>query len=452
MYAANPDSLFHVQNLVRPDIFTTLTTKEAYKIITEYHQKNIKLDGAILFRLLIKAGVPQANCTDVAAFSETPYLSQEQLIEYVTILFNDYVKRYLTSFFERTIISLAKNDPISEMMRVKDVITQVELAVNNVSKDKSIKVMFDETVQRIKDLKTGTIERYGFSWGLPSLDKKTLGIVQGINVVAADKGGGKSSLLINIIVENAIVNPIPLLFFSMEMTAIEVLTNVIANMRRINSRALRTGGVDDEQLLSIEQIKNRLHESFTIDETGGITWAYFEAKVRAHRKKHKIPPSQTMLVLLDYLGLMKNMPEESRMSKEEKVEQTCTELMRICKNENIALVKLAQFSREGSKRGNDTFNIKTEEDKLRAMRPRMTDLKGSSAIESNAVSIILLYRAEYYGITEVNGKSLIGLCEINIAKGRYVEPKPVYVNFQGKYNLFTDIEEGLGAEKEDDPF
>lgn len=451
-YMKNPDVFSGIENLVRPNIFTTPATKASYELIKHYHDKGIELDITALWTALIKKGVPQKECAIVPSFIGYSYINPELVKEYVTDLFTQYVGRYL---YPIMIAQAKSNNPLEALRVVKDAITNVELALNNVSKEKSIKTQFKEAVQRIKDLKTGVIVRPGFSWGIKSLDKKTLGIVQGINVVAADKGGGKSSLVINIIVENAIRNKIPLLFFSMEMTAVEVLTNVIANVKRINSRALRTGSVDDEELIDIEKLESSFDDSCSIDETGGITWQYFESKVRAHRKKNKIPSSETMLVVLDYLGLMKNSPDESRMSKEERIEQICTELMRICKNENIALVKLAQFSREASKRGNDTYNIKTDEDKLRALRPRMSDLKGSSAIESNAVTIIMLYRPEYYGILQSNGRDFKGLCEINIAKGRYVNPEPVYVNFTGKYNLFEDIvmeDKGIVTQGEGDAF
>jgi len=434
-YATSPDIFNDVEHLVKSNIFTTPFTKAVYEIIKEYHDKDIQSDGVSIFNTLIKKGFSQSECSQVALLEFSSHIPHMMVKEYVIDLFNQSIGRYLYPIMKA---QLGSSDPMSAMLTLKDAILNVDMVVNNVSREKGIYKQFDETIQRIIDLKTKVIERAGFSWGIPSLDYKTLGIVQGINVVAADKGGGKSSLVINIIVENVFKSNVPLLFFSMEMTAVEVITNIIANIQRINSKALRTGQVDDDEIKTIKTIKNKLNESFVIDETGGITWEYFESKVRAHRKKHKIPANVTMLVVLDYLGLMKNSSGESRMSKEEKIEQICTELMRICKNENIALVKLAQFSREASRRGNDTFNVKTDEDRLRALRPKMSDLKGSSAIESNAVTILMLYRPEYYGILQSNGTDFRELCEINIAKGRYVNPGPVYAKFQGKYNLFED--------------
>lgn len=445
VYIDNPDAFEVVENLIRQNIFTTAVTRKSYEIIKAYHIKNIKPDINIIFQSLIKSGIPKNDCILVTYF--TGYLSTNQVIEYVTTLFNDYVAIYLSHSFRGAISNFNSSDPIQEMNKVKEAINTVESALNNVTKDKSIKLQFDEAFNRIKGLKSGEIEQLGFGYGVPSLDEKTLGITQGINLIAGDKGCGKTSLVINVIRRNVLELQIPVLFFSLEMTAVEIITNLIANVKKINSKALRTGQVEESELVDIRTIRDKLGDSFVIDETGGITWQYIENKIKTFRKKHNVPHNQTMLVLLDYLQIMKNSPDESRMNKEEKIEQICNELMRICKNENIAMLKLSQFSREGNKRGNDSYNVKTEEDRLKALRPRMGDLKGSSAIESNALSILLLYRPEYYGIKEANGRDLRGLCEINIVKGRYVNPEPLYVKFQGKFNLFEDYIEDESAIK-----
>jgi len=451
-YMQNSDLFAGIENLVRPNIFTTAVTKKSYEIIKKYHDKGMEPDTALIWKALHKAGVPQSEAAVVTSFNSAPQLSQEHVKEYVESLFSDYAAEYISKASKSFILNADSSDPIEEMLRLKDAITNVELALNGVNKEVSIKTQFKEAVKRIKDLKTGSIERAGFSWGIASLDEATLGIVQGINIVAAGKGEGKTSMLINMIVENVIKKQIPMLFFSMEMTAVEVLTNVISNVRRLNSKALRMGSVEDSDILDIESLEDKLNESFVIDPTGGITHQYFTAKVRDFRKKNKIPYSETILVALDYLGLMKNTSEESRMTKEEKIEHICVELMSTCKNENIALVKLAQFSRERDKRGNDSYAVKNDNDKLRALRPVLSDLKGSAAIESNAVTILLLFRPEYHKIYEANGRDFRGLAEINIAKGRYVPPEPVYVNFTGKYSLFTDLvpeEGGIITEGED---
>lgn len=437
----NSDLFSGIEHLVRPNIFTTTVTKKSYEIIKQFHAKNIEPDIILIHKSLHKLGIDTADLAEVGKFETNSRLSEGQVKEYVDSLFLDYTADYISKAAKTFILNASDADPIEEMLKIKDAITNVELALNGVSKERGVKTQFREAVQRLKDLKSGVTKRAGFSWGIRSLDQRTLGIVQGINIVAATKGGGKSTIIINVIIENVLLGKLPMLFFSMEMPAIEVLTNVISNVRQINSENLRRGNVEDFDMSGIEDIENSLNEPmFVIDETGGITHQYFEAKVREFRKKNKIPYSQTILVALDYLGLMQNSADEMRMSKEERIEQICTQLMRICKNENIALLKLAQFSRELDKRGNDSYSVKNDSDRLNALRPKMSDLKGSAAIESNAIKILLLYRPEYYGILECDGIDFKGKCEIIIAKDRYGRPGKKMVGFEGKYSMFYDLE------------
>jgi len=130
--------------------------------------------------------------------------------------------------------------------------------------------------------------------------------------------------------------------------------------------------------------------------------------------------TQTILCPIDYLQLMSNTADEIKgTSDEQRISKICKELTRITKSENVAIVLLSQLSRPP---------------KGEIPRPKMSDLKGSGAIEANAILVLLLFRPEYSNILQdENGRDLRGLCEINPAKGRYIKPEPVYVRFEGKY-------------------
>jgi len=183
--------------------------------------------------------------------------------------------------------------------------------------------------------------------------------------------------------------------------------------------------VDDSDVLTIRQVKERIKTNLEIDDTAGINWQYVEAKIRAYRTKNKIPKSKKILVAVDYLQLFKNSQDEMRMNKEERIETTVNELARICKSENVAMPLLSQFSRQ-------------EKDR-KTPRPRVSDLKGSGAIEAAAILILLLFRPEYHDIFQDDkGRDLRGLCEINIAKARYAYTQPIYARFLGKYSQFLD--------------
>lgn len=425
-YMVNQDVFTGCAHLVSSDLFSTNPTKFGYKAIRQLHESGITPDIKILFNELKKMGLGQADCAAAAKWT-TSYVEPKKMLYYVTTLFSERVAKYLSPKLQDAYTKLSSNsvDSIEVMEQLKSSITDIELVMNNISHSKSIHDVFEEAIQRIKDLKNNVIPQNGFTFGLRELDIRTGGINQGINVIGAMPGAGKTSMLINIIMHNSIDNEIPILFFSLEMPAVEIATNVISNYAELNSKALRQGSVDDMELVKIESIKKRLKDNFEIDDTGGVTWQYIEAKVRSFRKQRKIPIKQPILVLIDYLQLMNNSLDEKRLSTEERIEVRCNELARMSKNLNMATVLLSQFSR-------------MEKDR-KVPEPKMSDLKGSGAIEACAILILLLFRPDYHGImSDEKGVDLRGLCKINPVKGRYIKPEPVYAKFLGRYSRFED--------------
>nr|WP_298661105.1 DnaB-like helicase C-terminal domain-containing protein [uncultured Flavobacterium sp.] len=439
------------ENLVFAKIFPTNVTSLSYQILKECHTKGIKIDLTLLSSQLSHKGITTKEVYFEVGTFMPAYLPPQMVGQYVDALFKDYLSQSLSKKLNKAKVEVdSDTDPMQVISEMKDYIISVESSVNNVNKDKSISEAFDIAMQRIKDLKDGVIEQYGYTWGIKKLDEKTGGIGPGITVLAGSKGGGKTTTVVNVLVHNAIYKNTPVKFFSLEMKPDDIVINMLSHIKEINSFAMRRGFVDDEQFTELSKAKSLFKENISIDDTGGITWQYFESSVRAWRKKNKVPLNQTMLIMLDYLQLMKNTPDEMRMSKEERIEQIMTELMRICKNENLSLLLLSQFSRDVDKRGEQAKKNAAEGTKygrdgkmdIGALRPSMGDLKGSSAIEANAVMIILLFRPDYHGLEfDSKGNDLRGLCEMNIVKNRFGNPQAVYAEFEGKYSRLTDYDE-----------
>lgn len=425
-YMINQDVFINCRHLVSSDLFSSHANKIGYGVIRTLYEKGITPDIKIVHNEMIKSGLSASDCSVMGKWIGS-YPDTKTVLYYVTTLFSERVAKYLAPKIQDAYTKLTSSslDSIEVMEELKGAITNIELVLNDVSHEKKITDIFDEALQRILDLKNNVIEQNGFTFGLKELDARTGGINQGVNVIAATPGGGKTSLLVNIIMHNTIDDNTPLLFFSLEMPAVEIMTNVISNFSEINSRALRQGSVDDMDIEKVKSMKQMLKDNFVVDDTGGVTWQYIEAKIRAFRKQHKIPMNKTILVLIDYLQLMNNSIDEKRLSKEEQIEVRCNELARISKNLNVATVLLSQFSR-------------MEKDR-KVPRPKMSDLKGSGAIEACAILILLLFRPELSEIfTDDKGRDLRGLCEINPVKGRYIKPEPVYARFEGKYSKFRD--------------
>jgi replicative DNA helicase len=424
LYADNADLFVNCEHLVFENLWSTNFNKVKYKIIKYNHDKGKKSDTYLLSNMLIKAG---CNKKEIGLeVSEPNYKIAKNVDEYVKDIFDEYSKRQLTPLLQRVHSELSSElgDVSSCLEDLKTAVNDIESIKNNLSVDKKATDIFDQAFNELMEAQNNVKEIVGYSTGLTDLDKVCGGLKQEVIVVGSPPGSGKSSLMVNIIDNVAIKQGKPVAVFSLEMPATQLMKNMWANNLTINSYAIRGGGLLDEDLLKVKKYKQRLKDNLVIDDTPGITWQYMETRIRKMRKT--VPMNELIVVMVDYIQIMRNTIEETRgISSEEQLGLRSNGLMELSKKYNLCMIELSQLSRDVGKRENK--------------KPVMGDLKGSGAIEANAVIIILLYRADYYETDPMdNGMSLKGLCELNIAKNRYGETKRIYVRFEGKYSAFKD--------------
>lgn len=440
LYADNADLFVNCEHLVFDNLWSTNFNKVKYKIIKYNHEKGKKSDTYLLSNMLIKAG---CNKKEIGLeVSEPNYKIAKNVDEYVKDIFDEYSKRQLTPLLQRVHSELSSElgDVNSCLEDLKTAVNDIEAIKNNLSIEKKATDIFDQAFTELMDAQNNVKEIVGYSTGLRDLDKICGGLKQEVIVIGAPPGSGKSSLMVNIIDQVAIKQGEPVAVFSLEMPATQLMKNMWANNLTINSYTIRGGGLLDEDLLKVKKYKQRLKDNLVIDDTPGITWQYVETKIRKMRKN--VPMNKLIVVMIDYIQIMRNTIEETRgVSSEERLGLISNGLMELSKKYNLCMIELSQLSREVGKRENK--------------KPTMGDLKGSGAIEANAVQVWLLYRADYFETDPMeDGMSLKGLCEINGAKNRYGETKRIFVRFEGKYSAFKDFNrnetEGISKSNESD--
>lgn len=428
-YLITPDLFAPCEHLLRPDLFTTPITKDCYKLITGAHAGSRHIDKDLLIRELKGKGYAPTDYALVYSFDDAG-LSVKQVEEYVNILFKDYTAAYLTKTFNSSLKLLSSGgDPFTVLNKTKDSITNIELVTNNVSSEKDVHQIITDTLKEIKD-DMGKENHISASWGVKSLDKKTGGLYPGIFVVGGRPGMGKTALIINVVIANIIHDCNPVMIFSLEMPANQLMKRIMSSIYDINSYALKTGQITDEEYNNISnsirlKISNNL---LIIDDTPAITWQYIDSKLRAIRKK--TPIKQKLITIVDYIQIMENTGDERSGGRTDEALMSiiCNKFNAMWKIHNICLIELSQLGREVEKRT--------------PPRPKQSDLKGSGSLEANADVIILQYRADYYEEfpTDKKGNSLKGQVELNVIKNRHGDVGPVYANFHGEYSKFTDRE------------
>lgn len=290
----------------------------------------------------------------------------------------------------------------------------------------------------------------GVSTGLRDLDSKMGGLQQSdLIIVAGRPGMGKTALATNIAyniarayegeidasgIEKA-VNGGRVGFFSLEMSAEQLATRIIAERTGIPSSTIRRGGISEADFEKIRDHSIELQSlPFHVDETGGLSIAQLAARARRLKRQRGLD-----LIVVDYIQLLQGSGKRSDNRVQEITEIT-TSLKALAKELAVPIIALSQLSRQ----------VESRDDK----RPQLSDLRESGSIEQDADVVIFVYREEYYlqnkepraGTPEYEKwqtemELAHGKAEIIIGKQRHGPTGTVQVHFEGSVTRFGDLAE-----------
>lgn len=426
-YSSDADLFAPCENLAFENIWQTKVNQSMFKIIKDNHAQKAKTDLHLLKNGLLKLGYSKEDVKmTLQSFNSSDNTIKQNIKKHMEIVFDVYRKREIQPTLKATWNELySNNGDIDENVgKLKDKFNELDSIKNNLSAQKSILDIFDETYSEFEQAQKNESSIIGYSTGLTDLDYITCGLKREVIVVGAAPGAGKSTLMVNTAVNVSVKSNSPMMIFSIEMPAAQLMRNMWANYFQINSRAIRGGDVDEDGVLKIKSFRDKLGSNLIIDDTSGITSQYIETKVRIARRS--IPLNQVIVVAIDYLQRMNNSKEDSIGQNEERqLAIRCKHLAEISKIYNVCMIEFSQLSRTCIK------------EKRRASP---SDLLGGGGIEQCADQIWMMFRPDYYETNPVDldGSSLNGICEIDISKNRYGKTKAVYVKFDGKYSQFND--------------
>ncbi len=259
----------------------------------------------------------------------------------------------------------------------------------------------DTTIIQLIKLQKKEIENFGIQTGLTAVDKFTTGRIKGeLSIIAGRTSMGKTTRVVQEIINVAIYQKIPIGFISMESKANPILIKMLCNLSGINSASVKIGSINTNELNFIgnqaEVLKN---DCINFIDNGGLTIDEVALQARLWKKKHNI-----QILYIDYLTLIKGRREHGQ-NRDQEIGTISRGLKMLAMDLDIAVVCLAQLSREVEKR--------------EGKRPMLSDLRESGNIEQDADNVSFLFRPEYYGIKEDSqGNSTEGVLHEIIAKNR----------------------------------
>ncbi len=218
-------------------------------------------------------------------------------------------------------------------------------------------------------------------------------------------------------------NPVPVAYFSLEMSSDQIAQRMLTSEARVDAQAARTGRMSQHDWSNLAQAASKLaNASIHIDDTAALSILELRAKARRLKAEHDIG-----LIIVDYLQLMHGSGMGRSSNREQEIAQISRSLKGLAKELEVPVIALSQLSRAVETRGGDK-------------RPQLSDLRESGSIEQDADVVAFLYRAERYGITvDDNGNSTEGIGEVIIGKQRNGPIGTVEVAFVNRYARFENL-------------
>lgn len=281
---------------------------------------------------------------------------------------------------------------------------------------KPIKQLLKDSLDQIQRLAEteGTIT--GTATGYADLDEKTSGLNAGDLVIVAGRPAmGKTTFSMNI-GEHVALEGKPVVIFSMEMPAEQLVLRMFASNGRVPLSDIRTGKIRDEDWPRVAMaVKAFSKTKIFIDDTAGQSPTEIRAKTRRLTREH----GQLGVIIIDYLQLMQTGSQSDNRAAE--ISEISRSLKGLAKELKCPVIALSQLNRSLEQRPNK--------------RPIMSDLRESGAIEQDADIIIFVYRDEVYDEDSPDK----GQAEIIIGKQRNGPIGTVRLTFHGKYTRFDNF-------------
>ncbi len=281
----------------------------------------------------------------------------------------------------------------------------------------SVNELLKEVVERIDQLFNSDADITGLSTGFADLDEKTSGWQPSDLVIVAGRPSmGTTSFAMNMAEHAVLHQEKPVLVFSMEMPASQLIMRMMSSLGKIDQTKLRAGNLSEDDWPRLSSAASRLKDRpLFIDDTPGITPMELRNRVRQVTREH----GQPGMILVDYLQLMSgSIATENRTNE---ISQISRELKNIAREFNCPVIALSQLSRNLENRPNK--------------RPINSDLRESGAIEQDADVVVFIYRDEVYN-EESPDK---GVAEIIIGKQRNGPIGTCKLTFLGKYTRFENL-------------
>jgi replicative DNA helicase len=425
------NSLNTIIDLLKPEMFYKESHGRIFGAIMALFGKNEPVDLLTVTSYLKNSGELEIAGGPFYLTQLTARIASAANVEY-------YARIIAEKFLQRELIRISHEvirDAFEDTTDVFDLLDRTESNLFNVSQANfrrgytDMPALVREAMKQIEEAKKHEGHISGVPTGYTQLDSITAGWQKSdLVIIAARPGMGKTAFVLSLARNVAVDYKRPVAVFSLEMSAVQLITRLIASEAEIESDKLRKGKLDDREWAQLNsRISNLVDAKLFIDDTPALSSFELRTKARRLKAQHDI-----QLIVVDYLQLMTVGSERGQgaggmknVNREQEISTISRSLKALAKELNIPIICLSQLNRSVETRGG-------------TKRPQLSDLRESGAIEQDADMVLFIYRPEYYKIDEYNGVSTKGYAELIIAKHRNGRLEDVQLKFVGNFARFEN--------------
>ena len=413
----NPESMNKIVEIVEADYFYSPQNKLIYEAVFTLYNQNKPTDVLALVEYFRSRN----KLDDIGGIEYLTELGLDNVLSsnveyYAEIINENALKRKLVNAGSIIIEEVFKNPEAEVALEIAEK-TIFDIAQQKSSQDvKLITNLLMETVEQLEFRFNNKGSYTGVPSGYYDLDAMLAGFQKSdLIILAARPSMGKTAFALNIAQNIGIEQHVPVLIFSLEMSASQLTQRILCSEAEIDAQRARTGELNEQEWEKIADVMNKLHEApILIDDSSGVTLSDIRAKAR--RIKTKYP--DLGLIIIDYLQLIE---DKTIMDRNQAISGISRGLKSLARELNVPIISLSQLSRK----------VEDRTDK----RPMLSDLRESGAIEQDADVVMFVHREEYY---DKENPELKNKASIIIAKQRNGPVGSVDLLFFGSTTKFKN--------------
>lgn len=418
-----------VIDILHPDVFYKDAHRYIYEAIFKLFEGSEPIDLLTVSSQLKRDGRLESVGGDFYLIKLTQKVASSAHIEFhARIILQKYIQRSLIKISSEII-----EEAYDEGTDVFDLLDNAEAKLYDVTQGnlkrsaetaQSLVIQAKKKIEEISN-KEGLS---GVPSGFDKLDKLTSGWQPSdLIIVAARPGMGKTALTLSMARNIAVNSNIPVAFFSLEMSSVQLITRLISSETGLSSEKLRTGKLEKHEWEQLNvKVKALETAPLFIDDTPSLSIFDLRAKARRLASQHGI-----RMIIIDYLQLMTAGGSQKGGNREQEISTISRNLKALAKELNVPVIALSQLSRAVETRGG-------------SKRPVLSDLRESGAIEQDADIVSFIYRPEYYKIDEWDDEERSptqGQGEFIVAKHRNGGLENIRLKFIGQLGKFDNLDD-----------